>query len=82
MSRTASRPEVTGAVPLTTQSQNAASSRLNPLSYEMTSSVRHDRVVPGSPPSTASVAGSLRRNGDGNDSVTRRSGANSANSIE
>ena len=32
MSRIASAPEVTGRVPLTTESWNAISSRLNPLS--------------------------------------------------
>jgi hypothetical protein len=55
---------------------------LNPLSYPATSQVDHDRAdPPESPPSISTTAGSLRRNGEGNVSRSRRSGAYSANSI-
>ena len=80
-SRRPSRPEVGGGRPVTMLSWKATSSFLNPLSYPATSSVRQERLVLPAPPSISSTAGSLRRNGDGKVSRSRRSGAYSANSI-
>ena len=70
----ASSALVSGALPVTTESWKASSSSLKALAYEMISLMLRDLDVPDSPSMISTVAGALRRNGDGKLRVTRSCG--------
>src|SRR4029077_6690045 len=74
MSRSESRPDVTGSRPDVRQSWKWMSSSLKLSRYEVISSVREERCELSSPSSETSSVGALRRKGDGNFKVSRRSG--------
>src|SRR5579872_7330592 len=73
-SRSVSRPDVTGCRCSVTQAWKWISSSLKLSANEVISSVRVERGDCASPSSVASTVGMLRRNGDGNERMSRRSG--------